>query len=173
LARGLGAEVGERLGFDARGRDEYQHDVVVERFDDWIARERVNPTAIKIDVHSGEVAVVIGMRNCLQHRPLDVIVNVHTRDLVITGTMELIQELEAAGLDLVDLTGLRSGSDGRSARGCRKPSSLQQASTDRQRAVIQGAACTLAEGELRQGPFTNRSLPKSGSEVGSQAGDYE
>jgi hypothetical protein len=102
------AAAGERLGLFTRGADQEESEVALERMDDWVRREGVSPTVVKIDVHGGEVAVVRGMREIMRDGPLELVVEVHTDDLLVTGTHEeLVAELEAAGLEVFELSGFR------------------------------------------------------------------
>jgi hypothetical protein len=68
----------------------------------------MRPTVVKIDVHGAEAAVLRGMRETLRDHVQELIVEVHTSDLLITGTHEeIVVELEAAGLEVFELRGFR------------------------------------------------------------------
>lgn len=104
----LAAAAGERLGLFTRGADQDEREISLERLDDWVARTGVRPTVMKIDIHGGEVAAVRGMRETLAAGPIELVVEVHTSDLLVSGTHEeLVTELEAAGLEVCELRGFR------------------------------------------------------------------
>jgi FkbM family methyltransferase len=104
----LAAAAGERLGLFTRGADQDEREISLERLDDWVARTGVRPTVMKIDIHGGEVAAVRGMRETLAGGPIELVVEVHTSDLLVSGTHEeLVCELEAAGLEVCELRGFR------------------------------------------------------------------
>jgi hypothetical protein len=104
----LAAAAGEKLGLFTRGADQDTREIELERLDDWVARNRVRPTVMKIDVHGGEVAAIRGMRETLRTGPVELVVEVHTTDLLVSGSHEeLVCELEAAGLEVCELLGFR------------------------------------------------------------------
>jgi hypothetical protein len=82
--------------------------VPTETMDDWCDCSHVRPAVVKIDVHGAEVAVIRGMRQVLRSCVLDVVVEVHTQDLLITGSHEeLVEELEAADMEVFELVHFR------------------------------------------------------------------
>ncbi len=104
----LAAAVGERLGLFTGGADQDEREVSLECLDDWVARCGVRPTVMKIDIHGGEVAAIRGMRATLGAGPIELVVEVHTNDLLVSGTHEeLVVELETAGLEVCELRGFR------------------------------------------------------------------
>jgi len=105
----LSAAIAEKLGLFAQGGDQDEGDVALERLDDWVKRTGITPTVVKIDVHGGEVAVVRGMPELLGSQPLEVVIEVHTSDLLVTGSHdELLTHLEAAELAVFEVKGFRS-----------------------------------------------------------------
>jgi hypothetical protein len=104
----LAAAAGERLGLFTQGGDQDEREVALERLDDWVARCGIRPTVMKIDIHGGEVAAIRGMRETLTAGTIDLVVEVHTSDLLVSGTHdELVDELETAGLEVCELRGFR------------------------------------------------------------------
>jgi hypothetical protein len=104
----LAAAAGERLGLFTRGADQDEREISLERLDDWVGRCGLRPTVMKIDIHGGEVAAIRGMRETLAHGPIELVIEVHTSDLLVSGTHEeLVRELETAGLEVCELRGFR------------------------------------------------------------------
>jgi len=109
----LAAATSERLGLFTQGADQDEVEVALERLDDWVTRTGIVPQVVKIDVHGGEVGVLRGMTEQLRRRPLELLIEVHTSDLLVAGShAELVETLEAAGLDVFELRGFR-GRQGR------------------------------------------------------------
>lgn len=108
LAPWIAANLGERLGLFRAGEDQVARTVRQQPLDAWVREHGVAPTVVKIDVHGAEVAVVRGMRDALREHVRELVVEVHTSDLLVSGShAELVAELEDAGLELFELRGFR------------------------------------------------------------------
>ena len=107
----LAAAVAERLGLFRHGSDQEQGEVVVQPLDEWVAASGLRPTVAKIDVHGAEVEVLRGMSRALRDDVRELIVEVHTEDLLTTGSHEeVVERLEEAELEVFELRGFRNTS---------------------------------------------------------------
>lgn len=104
----IAAVVAERFGMFTAGADQQNRTIEAISADQWIAEHGVGPTVVKIDVHGAELLVLRGMRNALRSTVTNIVVEVHTDDLLVTGThQDIVAELEEAGLKVFELRGFR------------------------------------------------------------------
>ncbi|HYV16332.1 MAG TPA: FkbM family methyltransferase [Conexibacter sp.] len=104
----LAANLSERLGLFDGGTDATARYVDADTLDRWCDRTGISPTVVKIDVHGSELPLVRGMRTTLATTVRDLVIEVHTDDLRVDGSLEdLVAELEAAGMDIFEICGFR------------------------------------------------------------------
>lgn len=85
------------------------HQVPGVTFDDWSARSGIRPTIVKIDVHGGEGMVLGGMTAALRDHVQHVLLELHTRDLLVKyDHRSILRTLLSAGFDLFEVRGFRS-----------------------------------------------------------------
>jgi FkbM family methyltransferase len=104
----IAAVIAERLGLFSHMEGDISTPVRSETVDQWCEAANVRPTTVKIDVHGAEKKVVCGMRVVLARDILDIVIEVHTADIMTDGTpQDIIEELEAANLDVYELRHFR------------------------------------------------------------------
>lgn len=85
------------------------HPVAGVTFDNWSARTGIRPNIVKIDVHGGEGMVLGGMKAALRDHVQHVLLELHTRDLLVKYDHEtILRTLLSAGFDLFEVHGFRS-----------------------------------------------------------------
>jgi len=86
--------------------------IQVVTFDDLCAKENIWPDIIKIDVHGAEGKVLAGMSDVLKNKVSHLFCELHS-DLLDYTVREIIQILEVAGLEVLEIAKHRELSDGK------------------------------------------------------------
>ncbi len=106
----LAALIAEKLGAFDLGEDQTAINVQAMTLDQWVETSGIYPTMVKIDVHGAEVQVLRGMTSVLAGNLKEMVIEVHTSDLLTDGShAELIAILEQARFRVYEVRGFRRG----------------------------------------------------------------
>jgi len=84
------------------------HEVIGKTLDTWSAERDVFPTVLKIDVHGAEGMVLAGAKSVLRSSVRHVLLELHTRDLLLKYDHEdVLSMLEDAGFEVFAVEGFR------------------------------------------------------------------